>query len=57
MHDRDFVYLPAAGGKFRRVEVISGDALPNNMQDIKSGIKPGDRVAVNALVLEHTIDQ
>jgi cobalt-zinc-cadmium efflux system membrane fusion protein len=57
MHDRDFVYLPAAEGKFRRVEVISGDALPNNMQDVKSGIKPGDRVVVNALVLEHTIDQ
>jgi cobalt-zinc-cadmium efflux system membrane fusion protein len=57
MHDRDFVYLPAANGKFRRVEVISGDALPNNMQDVKSGIKPGDRVVVSALVLEHTIDQ
>jgi cobalt-zinc-cadmium efflux system membrane fusion protein len=57
MHDRDFVYLPAASGKFRRVEVISGDALPNNMQDVKSGIKPGDRVVVSALVLEHTIDQ
>lgn len=57
MHDRDWVYLPAAGGKFRRREVISGDALPNNMQDVKSGIKPGDRVVANALVLEHTIDQ
>jgi cobalt-zinc-cadmium efflux system membrane fusion protein len=57
MHDRDFVYLPAAQGKFRRVEVLGGDGLPNNMQDVKSGIKPGDRVVVNALVLEHTIDQ
>jgi membrane fusion protein, heavy metal efflux system len=57
MHDRDWVYLPADGGKFRRVEVISGDSLPNNMQDLKSGIKPGDRVVLNALVLEHTIDQ
>jgi cobalt-zinc-cadmium efflux system membrane fusion protein len=57
IHDRDFIYLPAEGGKFRRQEVIGGDALPNNLQDIKSGIKPGDRVVTNALVLEHTIDQ
>ncbi len=57
IHDRDFVYLPAENGKFRRVEVVSGDPLPNNMQDVKSGIKPGDRVVANALVLEHTIDQ
>jgi cobalt-zinc-cadmium efflux system membrane fusion protein len=57
MHDRDWVYLPVDRNKFRRVEVISGDALPNNMQDLKSGIKPGDRVIANALVLEHTIDQ
>ena len=57
MHDRDFVYLPASNGKFRRVEVVSGDSLPNSMQDLNSGIKPGDRVVLNALVLEHTIDQ
>jgi cobalt-zinc-cadmium efflux system membrane fusion protein len=57
IHDRDYVYLPAADGKFRRVEVSGGDPLPNNLQDVKSGIKPGDRVVANALVLEHTIDQ
>ncbi len=57
IHDRDFVYLPAENGKFRRVEVVSGDPLPNNMQDVKSGIQPGDRVVANALILEHTIDQ
>jgi cobalt-zinc-cadmium efflux system membrane fusion protein len=57
MHDRDWVYIPASGNKFRRVEVVSGEALPNNMQDVKSGIKPGDKVVANALVLEHTIDQ
>lgn len=57
MHDRDWVYVPTEQNKFRRVEVVGGDALPNNMQDLKSGIKPGDRVVANALVLEHTIDQ
>lgn len=57
MHDRDFVYVPAPENKFRRVEVVGGDALPNNMQEVKSGIKPGQQVVANALVLEHTIDQ
>jgi len=57
IHDRDWVYMPAPDQKLRRVEVISGDLLPNNMQEVKSGIKPGDEVVVNALVLEHTIDQ
>src|ERR1019366_3378564 len=27
MHDRDFVYVPAPGNKFRRVEVVGGDLL------------------------------
>jgi cobalt-zinc-cadmium efflux system membrane fusion protein len=57
IHDRDYVYVPASDNKLRRVEVVRGDLLPNNMQDLKSGLKPGDRVVTNALVLEHTIDQ
>jgi cobalt-zinc-cadmium efflux system membrane fusion protein len=57
IHDRDYVYVPAADNKLRRVEVVSGDTLANNMQDVKSGIKPGEKVVTNALVLEHTIDQ
>lgn len=57
IHDRDFVYLPAPNNKFRRVEVVGGDSLPGNLQEIKSGIKPGQQVVSNALVLEHTIDQ
>ena len=56
IHDRDWVYVPAPGPKFRRVEVVSGDALPNNMQEVKSGLKPGQQVVANALVLEHTIE-
>jgi cobalt-zinc-cadmium efflux system membrane fusion protein len=57
IHDRDYVYLPAADKKFLRVEVSSGDTVANNMQEIRSGIKPGQQVVANALVLEHTIDQ
>ncbi len=57
IHDRDWVYLPAPGQKFRRVEVVSGDALPNNMLEVKSGLAPGQKVVANALVLEHTISE
>jgi cobalt-zinc-cadmium efflux system membrane fusion protein len=57
IHDRDYVYVPAADNKFRRLEIVSGDVLPDSRQEVKSGIKPGQQVVANALVLEHTIDQ
>jgi len=57
IHDRDWVYVPAPGHKFRRVEVVSGDTLPDNMQEIKSGLSPGQPLVANALILEHTIEQ
>jgi cobalt-zinc-cadmium efflux system membrane fusion protein len=55
LHDRDWVYVPAPDQKFRRVEVVGGDPLPGNLQQIKSGIKPAQQVIANASVLEHTI--
>jgi cobalt-zinc-cadmium efflux system membrane fusion protein len=59
MHDRDFVFVPAPGNKFRRVEVVSGDLLQDNtnLQEITSGLKPGDQVITNALVLDHVLAQ
>jgi cobalt-zinc-cadmium efflux system membrane fusion protein len=59
MHDRDFVYVPAPDNKFRRVEVVGGDVLQDNtsLQEIKSGLKPGDQVVTNALVLDHVLGQ
>ena len=59
MHDRDFVFVPAPDKKFRRVEVVSGDVLPDNtsLQEIKSGLKPGQQVVTNALVLDHVLAQ
>lgn len=59
MHDRDFVYVPAPGNKFRRVEVVGGDLLQDNtgLQEIHSGLKPGDQVVTNALVLDHVLGQ
>jgi hypothetical protein len=31
--------------------------LPNNMQEVVRGIKPGDRVITNALVFQNTVEQ
>jgi len=35
--------------------VTSGDPLPGNLQQIKSGVAPGQQVVENAVVLEHVI--
>lgn len=55
LHDRDWVYVPAPDKKFRRVEVVGGDPLPNKMQELKSGLQPGQQVVTNALALQNTV--
>jgi cobalt-zinc-cadmium efflux system membrane fusion protein len=57
LHDRDYVYVPAPGKKFKRIEVAIGDTLPNDMQEILSGIHPGQQVVSNALVMQNTVEQ
>jgi cobalt-zinc-cadmium efflux system membrane fusion protein len=55
LHDRDWVFIPAQE-KFKRIEVVSGEQLPNNMQVILSGLRPGQQVATNAINLQNVID-
>jgi membrane fusion protein, heavy metal efflux system len=57
LHDREWVYAPLGGGHFRRQEVVTGSMLAGNMQTVVSGIKPGDQVVANALVLQNTVEQ
>jgi cobalt-zinc-cadmium efflux system membrane fusion protein len=57
LRDRDWVYAPAGAGKFQRLEVVSGNTLPGNLQEIVSGLQPGAQVIANALVLENTVEQ
>jgi membrane fusion protein, heavy metal efflux system len=57
LHDRDWVYVPIGGNKFRRTEVVAGRTLPDNIQEIISGIKPGQQVVGNALALQNTVEQ
>jgi membrane fusion protein, heavy metal efflux system len=57
LHDREWVYAPLGNGHFKRLEVVTGGMLPGNMQEIVSGLKPGDRVVSNALPLQNTVEQ
>lgn len=57
LHDRAWVYLSLGSGRFRRLEVRTGNALPDKMQEIVSGLKPGDQVVSNALALQNTVEQ
>lgn len=56
LHDRDWVFVPAGGKQFRRVEVDAGDMLPGNRQQILSGIAPGQQVVSDVLQLEATLE-
>jgi cobalt-zinc-cadmium efflux system membrane fusion protein len=56
LHDRDWVFVPAGDGRFRRVEVHSGNTLPGNKQEILFGITPGQQVVSNVLQLESALE-
>ncbi len=57
LHDREWVYTPLGNGHFRRQEVVAGNMLPGNMQEVTSGLKPGDQVIADALVFQNTVEQ
>jgi cobalt-zinc-cadmium efflux system membrane fusion protein len=57
LHDREWVYAPLGNARFKRLEVVTGNMLPGNQQEIVSGIKPGDKVVSNALDLQNTVEQ
>jgi len=57
LHDREWVYAPVGSGHFKRLEVVTGNTLPGNLQEVVSGIKPGDQVVSNALPLQNTVEQ
>ena len=55
LHDRDWVFIPVQE-KFKRIQVVGGEQLPNNMQEILSGLQPGQQVVSNAINLQNAID-
>jgi cobalt-zinc-cadmium efflux system membrane fusion protein len=56
LHDRDWIFVPAAGDQFRRAEVTGG-AIDAGMQVILAGVSPGQRVVRDALALQSESQQ
>ncbi|WP_158821303.1 efflux RND transporter periplasmic adaptor subunit [Granulicella sp. S156] len=56
LHDREWVFVPAGGNTFKRVEVHGGRMLDGNRQELLSGIDPGQQVVSNVLQLEATLE-
>jgi membrane fusion protein, heavy metal efflux system len=57
LHDRDWVYVPAGDGKFKRVGVAGGDMIGDGRQEVISGLADGQQVVTNALELQNSAEQ
>lgn len=56
LHDRDWVFVPAGNGHFRRQEIVGGKVI-GSYQEVQSGLKPGQQVVADALALKAESDQ
>src|SRR5262245_32203328 len=56
MHDKDWVFVPADRQRFRRIEIRAGRDQ-HGVQEVLSGVRPGDRVVTNALQLASAANQ
>jgi membrane fusion protein, heavy metal efflux system len=57
LHDRDWVYVPAGEGRFKRVGVVGGVMIGDGKQEIISGLAEGQQVVTNALELQNSVEQ
>jgi cobalt-zinc-cadmium efflux system membrane fusion protein len=57
LHDADWVYTALPDKKFQRLEVVPGATLPDEMQEVLSGLSPGAQVVRNALTFQNTVEQ
>jgi membrane fusion protein, heavy metal efflux system len=57
LHDRDWVYVPAGEGKFKRVGVVGGAMIGDGKQEVTSGLAVGQQVVTNALELQNSAEQ
>ena len=56
LHDRDWVFVPAGQGQFRRTEITVGKIV-DGRQDALSGVAPGQQVVNDALALSAEAEQ
>jgi membrane fusion protein, heavy metal efflux system len=56
LHDKDWVFTPIGGQRFRLTEIQSGRDQ-NGLLEVSAGLRPGDRVVTNALQLSSAATQ
>jgi len=49
LHDKDWVFRREGDKQFRKIVVQADGLAPDGMQEIRDGLKPGERVVTNAL--------
>jgi cobalt-zinc-cadmium efflux system membrane fusion protein len=49
LHDKDWVFQKIGANRYRKVAIVADSVAPDGMQEIRSGVKPGDEVVTNAL--------
>jgi len=49
LHDKNWVFMPLGGNRFRKMEVQTGPPAGDNLQQILAGVKIHDKVVANAL--------
>jgi cobalt-zinc-cadmium efflux system membrane fusion protein len=49
LHDKDWVFRKEGDKQFRKIVVQADGVTPDGMQEIHSGVKPGDELVTNAL--------
>ncbi len=52
LHDRDWVFRPEGGNRFRRTEILAGITAPDGSREVVSGLAAGDSIVANALQME-----
>ncbi|MBF0456363.1 MAG: efflux RND transporter periplasmic adaptor subunit [Nitrospirae bacterium] len=51
LHDKDWVFMSLGGSRFQKTEVQTGPIVEDNLQQVLSGVKIGDKVVANGLQL------
>lgn len=49
LHDKDWVFRKEGDKQFRKIAVVADGVTTDGMQEIHSGVKPGDELVTNAL--------
>jgi membrane fusion protein, heavy metal efflux system len=57
LHDKDWVFRPIGGNRFRREAIQTGESLPDGNQFVISGIQSGEKVVKNALQFSSTVEK